>query len=354
MPDRFRVAVLGATGLVGQRFVHLLHDHPWFELEVLVASREKTGLKYGEAVHWLWGDGPPEDVCEVRLSEPSVESLRGLDLVFSALPSGVAQGLEVEAAKAGLAVVSNASPMRLDPDIPLINPEVNPDHLALIAEQRERRGWKGFIVKDPNCTTVILTLTLKPLLDRFGVKRVRVATMQALSGAGYKGVLSMDIVDNVIPFIKGEEEKVRDESRKILGKLRDGSVERSSAGFSASCHRVPVLEGHLESVFVELEESPNDLNEVVKTFEGFVGEPQRLMLPTAPRRPIIVRREDDRPQPRLDRYSGGGMSVTVGRVRWDEAGSAGIKYLTLGSNTIRGAAGTAVLIGELLKAKGYL
>ncbi len=354
MSDRLRVAVLGATGLVGQRLVYLLHDHPWFDLEVLAASREKTGLKYSEAVHWLWDSGPPDDIGEVRLSEPSVESLEGLDLVFSALPSGVARELEVEAAKAGLAVISNASPMRLDPDVPLINPEVNPEHLALISEQRRRRKWKGFIVKDPNCTTVILTLSLKPLLDRFGIKRVRVATMQALSGAGYRGVLSMDIVDNVIPFIKGEEEKVRDESRKILGRLGNGSIEELSAGFSASCHRVPVIEGHLESVFVELKETPNDLDDVVKAFEEFVGEPQRLMLPTAPRRPIIVRKETDRPQPRLDRYSGGGMSITVGRVRWDEAGPAGIKYLALGSNTIRGAAGTAVLIGELLKAKGYL
>ncbi|RLE79994.1 MAG: aspartate-semialdehyde dehydrogenase [Thermoprotei archaeon] len=354
MADRLKVGVLGATGLVGQRFIQLLHDHPWFQLEVISASAEKAGMKYSEATRWIWSTPLPSSVADMRLCKLSPEKFKGLDIVFSALPSQIAGGFEEKLAKMGLTVVSNASPMRLEDDIPLVNPEINPEHLKLLEVQRRTRGWKGVIVKNPNCTTAILTLSLKPLLDEFGLKRVRVATMQALSGAGYRGVYSMDIMDNIIPFIKNEEDKVRDETRKILGSLKGERVKWLDIGVSATCCRVPVLEGHLEAVFVELEEKPSDLSEVIKVLETFEGLPQKLKLPTAPDKPIIVRSEVDRPQPRLDRMAYRGMAVTVGRIRWDEATENGLKYLVLGSNTIRGAAGAAVLIAELMKAKGII
>jgi len=352
--DKLSVAVLGSTGLVGQRFVQLLHDHPWFELEVLTASERSVGLKYGEAVRWVWSDSPPESVSDLRVASTSYESVKDVDVVFSALPSSVARDVEVEIARRGKVVVSNASPLRMEPDVPLVNPEVNWDHLRLIEVQRERRGWRGFVAKNPNCTTAILTLTLKPLLDEYGIARVRVATMQALSGAGYRGVYSMDILDNIVPYIKEEEEKVRRETRKILGKLSGDGVEPLPIGVAASCHRVPVLEGHLEAVFVELRERPSSLDEVVEVLRRFRGRPQELGLPTAPERPVVVRTELDRPQPRLDRDVGRGMSVVVGRVRWSEASDRELKYLALGSNTVRGAAGAAVLIAELLVAEGYI
>lgn len=352
--EKIRVAILGATGLVGQRFIQLLHKHPWFEIEVLTASEKRVGQKYGESVRWMWSTNVPEEIAEMKLEKTCYDSVKDVDLVFSALPSAVAKEIEIEIAKHGKIVVSNASPLRMEPDIPLINPEINYDHLKLIEVQKRKRGWKGFIVKNPNCTTAILTLTLKPLLDRYGIKTVRVATMQALSGAGYHGVMSMDILDNIIPYIKEEEEKVNRETKKILGTLKNNEVTPLNVKVSASCHRVAVLEGHLEAIFVELKEKPNDIEEVIKLLENFKSRPQELKLPTAPEKPIIVRREVDRPQPRFDRYVGKGMSVTVGRIRWDEAAENGIKYLALGSNTIRGAAGAAVLIAELLKAEGYL
>ena len=352
--EKIRVAILGATGLVGQRFVQLLYNHPWFELEVLTASEQRVGLKYSEAVHWMWSQDPPEEVSEIRVSRTSYESVKDVDIVFSALPSSIAASVEVELAKRGKIIVSNTSSFRMDSDVPLINPEVNYEHLKLIEVQREKRGWEGFIVKNPNCTTAILTLTLKPLLDEYGVSSVRVSTMQALSGAGYRGVYSMDIIDNIIPYIKEEEEKVHRETKKILGVLEDKRVEYSGIKVSASCHRVPVLEGHLESVFIELNKRPESLDEVIRSFEEFKSKPQELKLPTAPIHPVIVRREIDRPQPRFDRIVERGMSVVVGRVRWSETSDKEIKYLVLGSNTIRGAAGAAVLIAELLKVEGYL
>lgn len=352
--DKLKVAILGATGLVGQRFVQLLHKHPWFEIEVLTASERRVGKKYGETTRWMWSEEVPEEVADIRISRTCFDSVKEVDVVFSALPSAIAKDIEIEIAKQGKPVVSNASPLRMEPDVPLVNPEVNYDHLKLISIQQKKRGWKGFIVKNPNCTTAILTLSLKPLLDKYGIEKVRVATMQALSGAGYEGVPSMDIIDNIIPFIKEEEEKVNRETRKILGTLKGDHVEPLNIGVSASCHRVPVLEGHLEAVFVDLKEKPESIEEVIRTLEEFTSKPQELKLPTAPKKPIIVRREIDRPQPRFDRMIDKGMAVVVGRVRWDEASDRGIKYLVLGSNTVRGAAGAAVLIAELLVAEGLL
>lgn len=342
------VAVLGATGLVGQRFVQLLSEHRWFRLAAVAASPRSVGRRYAEAASWRVGAPLPEEVAgmEVVPADPGV--MGDVDVVFSALPAAVADRVEVEFARAGFVVLSNASAHRMDPDVPILNPEVNPDHVALIDEQRRKRGWDGAIVTNPNCTTAILTLSLKPLQDAFGIRRVIVSTMQALSGAGYPGVASLDIVDNVIPFIAKEEEKVQAEALKVLGTPEGPATLR----VSASCHRVSTVDGHLEAVFVELEQ-PADPADAARAMEGFVGEPQRLGLPTAPARPVIVRREPDRPQPRLDRMAGRGMSVVVGRIREDPV-VGGVKYVVLGHNTIRGAAGCSVLGAELLRARGYV
>lgn len=350
-----RVVVLGATGIVGQRFVSLLGEHPWFELAIVAASERSVGKKYCEAVKWVVEKPIPKSVLDLELSPISSDIVKeNIDIAFTALPAEMARDIEIELAKRGVVVVSNASPMRLEPDIPLINPEVNADHIEVIEYQRRIRNWDGAIIKVPNCTTAILTLSLKPILDEFGIKKVIVSTMQALSGAGLTGVPSMLILDNLIPFIEGEEEKVENESRKILGDLKSSGIELNT-GFtvSASCHRVMVLEGHTEAVFVETERDVV-IEDLVKSMEEFKTNKIRgLGLPTAPERPIVVRREIDRPQPRFDRMEGGGMSVVVGRVRKDYALN-GVKYVVLGHNTLRGAAGTGVLIAELMVKKGLV
>jgi aspartate-semialdehyde dehydrogenase len=268
-----------------------------------------------------------------------------VDIVFSALPAGVARKTEEDFAKAGYVVVSNASAHRMDPDVPLLNPEINGYHLSLIEKQRRRRKWDGAIVTNPNCSTTVLTLPLKPILDEFGINRVIVSTMQAISGAGYPGVPSLDIIDNVIPFIDKEEEKLETETLKILG----SSSSPAAFKISASCHRVPTVDGHMEAVFVETEDKAES-ESVVVAMERFMGDPQRLKLPTAPEKPIVVRHEEDRPQTRLDRMEGNGMSAVVGRIREDPA-FQGVKFVVLGHNTIRGAAGCGILNAEYLKTK---
>lgn len=353
---KIRAAVLGATGIVGQRFVSLLHAHPWFEVSFLAGSDRSAGRRYGEAVRWIIERRLPADIAEMELHPLDAGSIaRGqVDVAFTALPADVAQQVEPELARRGVTVVSNSGNMRLDADIPLIVPEINADHLEVIDYQRRKRGWDGLIVKIPNCTTIILALTLKPLLDEFGARRVIASSMQALSGAGLTGVPSVLILDNLIPYIEGEEEKVERESLKILGATKEGIVEPNwSLSVSASCHRVMVLEGHTIAAFVELGRRAST-KEVARALEEFRGNKIRgLGLPTAPARPVIVRREEDRPQPRLDRMEGGGMSVVVGRIREDRA-LGGVKYVALGHNTIRGAAGTGVLIAELLVTKGMI
>ena len=358
--SRVKVGVLGATGIVGQRYVTLLHNHPWFELVAVAASEASAGKKYSEAAKWFIEAPLPENAAELKVLKTSPDEMKsyGVELVFSALPSEVALKVEEDFAKEGFFVVTDASAHRMDPDVPIAIPEVNPDHLEIIEVQRRRRGWEGFIVTSPNCTITGLALTLKPLLDKFGIKRVLVSTMQALSGAGYYGVTSMAILDNIIPYIKGEEEKVERESYKILGKFDGEKIVNASFKLSASCHRVNVLDGHTEAVFVELESSAS-VEDVKKAFKEFSSEPQKLKLPTAPTPPIMVREEQDRPQPRLDRYAGHperarGMAVVVGRIRKDSAFENGVKYVLLSHNTIRGAAGNSVLIAELLKAKGLI
>jgi aspartate-semialdehyde dehydrogenase len=347
--DKIEVGILGATGMVGQRFVQLLADHPWFEITALAASERSVGIPYGEACHWVVSEEMPVVAKDIVVQE--CEPHLNCRLVFSALPAEAAGPIEEEFAAAGYAVSSNARNHRLDPDVPLLVPEVNPDHVALIETQRRNRGWKGFIVTNPNCCAAPLALALKPLWDRFGIATLNVATMQALSGAGYPGVPSLDILDNVIPYIAGEEEKVESEPLKILGRLEGEAVKEAEMIISAQCHRVATREGHLGAVSVKLGQEA-DRKEVVEALQSFRGALQDLGLPSAPERPIVVREENDRPQPRLDRDEGEGMSVVVGRVR--ECPVLDYKFLVLGHNTIRGAAGAAILNAELLEAQGYL
>lgn len=349
---RREVAILGATGAVGQRFIQLLNGHPWFNASVLAASERSAGKKYREACSWKLESGMPKEIGEMTVVNTNLKSIkesRNIDFVFSALPGSLAGPVEEEFA-AEYPVISKASAHRLEEDVPLLIPEVNPEQLDLIPIQRKNRGWSGFISTDPNCSTIQLAMTLKPLM-KFGLKSVIVTTMQALSGAGYPGVASLDIIDNVVPYISKEEEKLESETKKILGTFDGSRVSPADITFSASCNRVNVKDGHLESVFVELESDPS-VDEVKEAFGDFAGEPQRLRLPSAPERPIIVREEVDRPQPRYDRDSGKGMSVVVGRVREDPIMT--VKYLCLGHNTIRGAAGAGILSAELMVAKRIL
>lgn len=349
---RREVAILGATGAVGQTFIQLLENHPWFEVSVLAASERSAGKKYKEACSWKLESELPREVGEITVVQTDLKSTgeaANFDIVFSALPGNLAGPIE-EVFAAEFPLVSKASAHRLEEDVPLLIPEINPEHLSLIPIQKKNRGWRGFISTDPNCSTIQLAITLKPL-TAFGIKKVVVSTMQALSGAGYPGVASLDIADNVIPFISGEEEKIENETKKILGAFDGSRVKPADIALSASCNRVDVRDGHLEAVFVELESEPG-IDEIKKAFRDFVGEPQRLKLPSAPERPIILREEVDRPQPIYDRNAGKGMSVTVGRVRKDPIMS--VKYLCLGHNTIRGAAGAGILSAEFLVAKKFL
>src|SRR6059036_1009174 len=342
---KIRVGILGATGAVGQRFLQLLERHPQFTVTALAASDRSQGRPYAEACTWrLPGDVPPTAAAlVVQAPEPPL----ACDLVFSGLPADVAGPIETRFAEAGYPVISNSSSHRMDDGVPLLVPEVNPDHLALL----KARSGRGFIVTNPNCSTVMIALALAPLAARFGVEAVVVTTLQALSGAGYPGISSLDITDNVVPFIAEEEEKIERETRKILGRLNGGRVAPAGFAVSAQCHRVNVVDGHLAAVRVTLGRAaePADLREA---FDSFTALPQELHLPSAPARPIVVRDEPDRPQPRLDRDAGGGMSISVGRIARD--GVLGHRFVALSHNTIRGAAGAAILNAELLLAKGHL
>ena len=349
---KIRVGVLGATGAVGQRFVQMLQGHPWFELSVLCASPRNTGKRYGDACNWLLRGDMPPDLRDCILEEMAP----GIDcqLVFSALPSGPARTIEAELAAAGYIVCSNASAYRYEPDVPLLIPEVNPEHVGLIDLQRRQRGWQGFITTNPNCSTTHLVSALHPLHEAFGVKKVFVVTMQAVSGAGYTGVPSMDVIDNVIPFINGEEEKMESrEPQKLLGRFDGQAVQMADFVVSAHCNRVPVRNGHLAAVSVEFARRPS-LEEVRQAWAEYEPLPQRMGLPSAPEEAILYREEANRPQPRMDRLAGSvpGMTTVVGRLRADPL--LHVKFLTLGHNTIRGAAGGSLLNAELLAAQGYL
>jgi len=315
---------------------------------------KSAGKRYSEAVRWLFTEPIPEDISRKRVEKALPESAEGCDIIYSALPSAVAKEIDPKFAQAGFAVVSEASAHRMESDVPLMIPEINPNHLELLTNQRKTHAWKRGIVTTPNCTVTGLAIVLKPLVDSFQTGKAIVTTMQALSGAGFPGVPSLQIVENVIPYIQSEEEKVTQEAKKILGTLNGNNVIPHKIPIGISCNRVPVIDGHTETLYLEFEESV-DVTNVTAALEKFRGEPQRLKLPTAPEQPIIVSREKDRPQPRLDRMAGTvpGMSVTVGRVR-PGIDDRSIQLTLLSHNTVRGAAGTAILTSELMESKGYL
>ena len=344
---RIRVGILGATGTVGQRFLQLLEHHPQFVVTALAASDRSQGKPYAEASAWRLPGAAPEAVRQLVVQAP--EPPLDCDLVFSTLPSDIAGPVETRFARAGYPVLTNAAPHRMDDAVPLLIPEVNPEHLRLLDACKGTGG--GFIVANPNCSTVMIALALAPLAARFGVEAVVVTTLQAISGAGYPGVASLDITDNVVPFIAEEEAKIERETRRILGRVSDDRVAPARFAVSAQCHRVNVVDGHLAAVRVKLG-SAAEPAELADAFASFAAVPQQLRLPSAPERPIVVREEPDRPQPRLDRDAGRGMSVTVGRIARD--GVLGHRFVALSHNTIRGAAGAAILNAELLLAQGYL
>jgi aspartate-semialdehyde dehydrogenase len=350
MSRKFRVGILGATGMVGQRFIQLLENHPQFEIASLAASDRSQGKTFAEACTWRLAGEMPAFVKSMTVQAP--EPPLNAELIFSSLPGEIARASEDAFARSGFPVISNSSAFRMDADVPLLIPEVNPEHLALIDLQLKKRAGqqehsRGFIVTNPNCSTIMLALALAPLHEKFGVTSVVATTMQALSGAGYPGVPSLAISDNVLPFIESEEEKIEQETLKILGTFKDGGVVAAPLAVSAQCHRVNVTDGHLAAVRVKLARTAA-LEEVKDAFASFTALPQQLGLHSAPERPIIVREEVDRPQPRLDRDAGNGMSVTVGRLQPDNV--LDFRFVALSHNTIRGAAGAAILNAELLIA----
>jgi aspartate-semialdehyde dehydrogenase len=342
------VGILGATGTVGQQFIALLADHPWFKVTWLGASQRSEGKAYRDATAWRLSSPLPGDVAgrQVEAATPG----RAPRLVFSGLDSSVAGEIEAAFAQAGHSIVSNSRNYRMEPDVPLLIPEINPVHLALLKKQASR-GWKGSIVTNPNCATVVLAMALAPL-RQFGLKKAMITTLQAISGAGYPGVASWDILANVVPHIGGgEEEKVQTETNKIFGLLRNGTVESHPVTISATTTRVPVHNGHTGSISVSFEQTP-DTETLIGAWNNFRGKPQDLELPSAPAQPIVYLREANRPQPTLDAARGGGMTVTVGRLR--SCPVLDVKFVALGHNTIRGAAGAAVLNAELMHREGLL
>jgi aspartate-semialdehyde dehydrogenase len=343
---KYRVGILGATGMVGQRFIQLLEYHPQFEITAVAASDRSQGKTYGDACTWRLNGEMPKAVRSLPVQPPTPPL--DCDLVFSSLPGDIARETEGSFATAGYPVISNSSAFRMDEDVPLLIPEVNHQHLDLLKRQRYTSG--GFIVTNPNCSTIMLALALAPLHATFGISSVVATTMQALSGAGYPGVASLDIIDNVLPHIGGEEEKIETETTKILGRFVSDHIESARMAVSAQCHRVNVADGHMAAVRVNFTRKP-DLNELREALSGFRSLPQELGLHSAPDQPIVVREEVDRPQPKLDRDAGAGMTITVGRLREDTV--MDYRFVVLSHNTIRGAAGAAILNAELLIALQY-
>ena len=347
--NRIPVAILGATGSVGQRFIQLLADHPWFRIAELTASERSAGKTYAEAADWYQSTTLPASVADqvVKATDPTAEPLTS-PILFSALDSATAKAVEALYARAGHFVVSNASAHRMDADVPLMVPEVNPEHLGLLAGQDYGTGG---LLTNPNCSTIGLVSALKPLHDAFGLEAVQVTTLQAVSGAGIPGVSSMAMIDNIVPFIGNEEDKLETEPQKILGALTDGAVKPGRFVVSATCNRVPVVDGHTLCVSVRLD-TMADLDQVADALRGFTSEAQTLGLPSAPKQPIHLLDAPDRPQPRLDRDRDGGMATTVGRLR--KCPILDYKFTILSHNTVRGAAGGSILVAELALAKGVL
>jgi aspartate-semialdehyde dehydrogenase len=342
------VGILGGTGMVGQHFIRFLQGHPWFKLIWLGASDRSAGKKLKDATAWRLDGDMPSDASEILVSESQPGNAP--KLVFSAMDASVATEIERAFAAAGHVVVSNSRNHRMEADVPLIVPEVNPDHLQLLKLQQAKRGWKGLIVTNPNCSTVVLTMALAPM-STFGIERVMAATMQAVSGAGYPGVASMDILANVVPYIGSEEEKMEQETQKILGEFKDDAVVPLAAKVSAHCNRVAVVDGHVVTASVELAAKPA-LEDVRAAIENFTSVPQQRKLPSAPQRPVIYMPQQDRPQPRRDAGRENGMVTFVGRLR--ACPVLDLKFVACGHNTIRGAAGAAVLNAELMSSEGLL
>ena len=341
------VGILGATGMVGQHFIRFLQGNPWFDLKWLGASDRSAGKKYRDAMTWHLGV-VPDSVAGLKVEDSKPGNAPRL--LFSAMDASVATEIERAFAQAGHVIVSNSRNHRMEQDVPLLVPEINPDHLKLVPAQQRVRGWKGQIVTNPNCSTIVLTMALAPL-KQFGITRAVATTLQAVSGAGYPGVASMDIVGNVVPFIGGEEEKMEQETQKILGEYRGDRIEPLAAKISAHCNRVPVVDGHTVTVSVEFSSKPSEAD-LRDAFAGFTAVPQQRGLPSAPPRPVIYMEQTDRPQPRKDAERERGMAAFVGRLR--PCPVLDYKFVALGHNTIRGAAGAAVLNAELMHSEGML
>jgi aspartate-semialdehyde dehydrogenase len=348
MKTRYPIGILGATGMVGQRFIQLLERHPWFEVAWLAASDRSSGKPYGEAARWRLDTPMPERIAKMTVAPAEPEGAP--KIIFASVDAAFARELEPKFAAAGCAVVSNSSAYRMAPNVPLVIPEINAEHLHLIEEQPSRRQSGGYMVTNPNCSTIGLVMALKPIEERFGIEQIFVSTMQAVSGAGYPGVASMDILGNVVPYIGSEEEKMEAETLKLLGKLQDHAVMPLAARITAHCNRVAVEDGHTECVSIKLSK-PATREEILAAWSEFrplAGQG----LPTAPDQPIEWAPQDDRPQPRLDRNRGNGMAVTVGRLR--PCGLLDWKFVVLSHNTVRGAAGATILNAELLASLGKL
>lgn len=350
MPDRIPVAVLASTGSVGQRFVQLLDGHPWFEVIALSGSDRAVGQPYGETCHWILNEPMPSWARKLHVAPTSPDAFNAR-LVFSALPSKAAKELEPAFAQRGAMVCSNASAYRAEPDVPLLMPEVNPEHTRLLDVQRQLRGWTGGIVTNSNCTSTGPTVVLKALQESFNIERVFLVSMQALSGAGYPGVASLDIIDNVIPYIRSEEEKVEWEPRKMLGRYHRDQIELAPLRISAHTNRVAVRDGHMVCLSIEFDQ-PVSVADASSVLEDYTPPEISLDLPSTPHPVILIRNEDDRPQPRLDRMAGAGMTTVIGRLRPDPLFH--LKMVVLSHNTIRGAAGGSVYNAELLKKQGWI
>lgn len=351
MPS-FQIGILGATGAVGQKFIRLLQGHPWFTISKLGASERSAGKIYRDAANWVEDMAMPETVAKLTVSEAKATEFKGVDFVFSGLDSSVASEIEGEFARAGIPVISNAKNYRTDPTVPLLIPEVNPDHIALIDEQTFTNDRSGWIVTNPNCVAVPLTTSLKPIHDAFGIEAVIVTSMQAISGAGYPGVPSLDILGNVIPFIGGEESKIHAEPLKLLGNLNNGKIDHADFPIQATATRVPVINGHLLSVTVQLQKKAQKISEVESAMWEWQSPITQLGLPSAPEFPLHVHTDERYPQPRLHADSHRGMQTAVGRIR--KTNVMDIGYVAMAHNTVRGAAGGAILNAELLVKKEYL
>jgi aspartate-semialdehyde dehydrogenase len=349
MTAKIPVGILGATGIVGQRFVQMLEHHPWFEVAWLAASDRSEGRPYAEAARWKLKTAIPAQVAGMKVAPATPEGAP--KVIFAALDASIAAEMEPRFADAGHAVITNSSALRMQSDVPLVIPEVNHEHVKLIESQAWRKKSGGFVVTNPNCSAIGLVIALAPLQDAFGLETVMAVTMQAVSGAGYPGVASLDILGNVIPYISKEEEKMEEETRKLLGKLNGSGIVMGSFGMSAQCNRVAVEDGHTESVSIKLKKKAKP-EEIIEVWTKFRSLPQEMKLPSAPEQPVQYLTSSDRPQPRLDVDSGKGMTTTVGRLR--PCSVLDWKFTVLSHNTIRGAAGAALLNAELLKVQGYL